>query len=261
MADTNEGEYAWETIDLELRNALGNAICNICGSKGKKFTVKKLPYFDWANSFSGNLDLRESLVCEICGSSSRDRMFIRTLGQCLNEPGPLVKWNANKNIRILESSGRRRHPQELELRYEYYNTEYIPEKIKTESRRYADFQNLYFSDEHFDFVISSDVFEHIRLHKKALSEVHRVLKTDGKFILQVPYCDSWPKNYVKVRPDEKGDVFLTEPEYHSANTLVYRIYGKELNLELKEAGFDVTYICKQIPEFMISLQPIFICAK
>jgi hypothetical protein len=252
--------HLWDSVDPELRNALGTATCNIC-NKGKTFTIKKLPHFDWADSFPGNLDLRESLVCEECGSSSRDRMYIWALGKCLNEFGPLVNWSVNKNIKILESAGRRRHPQELDLRYEYYNTEYIPEKIKSEPNKYADFQNLHFPDECFDFVISSDVFEHIRLHMHALREVCRVLKNRGRFILQVPYCDIWPKNYVKVRPDGESDIFFTEPEYHAANTLVYRIYGKELHSELKEAGFDVTYICKQIPEFMISLQPIFICSK
>ena len=258
-----EQEKFWNKVDEELKNALKSAKCNICGYDGGSFLIKKLPYFDWAKSFPGDLDLRESLVCKNCNSTSRDRMFIWTLGKCLNETGTLANWKENKSIRILESEGLRNHPLYLKRNYEYLNTKFDPQKIKEniDPLKYADFQNLHYENEYFDFVISSDVFEHIRLYKKALCEVFRVLKKGGKFILQVPYCDIWPKTLIKVKPEGDKDIFLTTPEYHAAKTLVYRIYGRELLDDLKEVGFEVDYTCKQIPQFMISLQPIIVCTK
>lgn len=253
----------WNQVDIQLKNAASSAQCNICGHVGGTFLIRKLPYFDWANSFSGDLDLRESLVCENCDSSSRDRMLVWAIRKCLNESGIISAWKENKTIRMLESAGRRNHPLYLKQKYEYYNTEYDSEKVqqKVDPLKYADFQDLHFEDEHFNFVISSDVFEHIRLYKNALKEIFRVLKKDGKFILQVPYCDGWEKNLIKVKPDGEKDVFLTTTEYHAGNTLVYRIYGNELLKDLKDVGFEVDYILQQIPEHLISLQPIFICSK
>jgi len=253
----------WNQMDIELKNGKNSAQCNICGHVGGPFLIRKLQYFDWANSFSGDLDLRESLVCTNCGSSSRDRMLVWGIKQCLKESGIISTWKENKAIRILESAGRRNHPHYLKQRYAYYNTEYDLKKIKqkVDLSKYSDFQNLHFEDEYFDFVISSDVFEHIRLYKNALKEVFRVLNKNGKFILQVPYCDIWKNNLIKVKPEDDKDVFLTTPEYHAGNTLVYRIYGREFLNDLSAVGFSVDYICKQIPQHMISFQPIIICTK
>jgi ubiquinone/menaquinone biosynthesis C-methylase UbiE len=61
-------------------------------------------------------------------------------------------------------------------------------------------ENLPFSDNYFDEVICVDVIEHVRDDKKALKEMNRVLKKDGKLILTVPnknYPFSYdPINYI-----------------------------------------------------------------
>lgn len=258
-----EQKVFWDKTDPELKHALKTSQCNICGYKGGPFFIRKLPKFDWAESFSGDLDLRESLICRFCGSSSRDRMLIWWFGKSLSEVCPLIEWKQNKRIHILESSGSRAHPAYLEQKFDYRNTFYDPLKIREQINpsSYADFQNLHYDDESFDFVLSSDTFEHIRLDVKAFREVYRVLKNEGKFILQVPYCNDWPKTLVKVRPVGDRDVFLLTPEYHGENILVYRIYGRDLLTLLQDIGFSVDYICTKVPEAMISLQPIIVCTK
>ncbi|GFP43540.1 2-polyprenyl-6-hydroxyphenyl methylase / 3-demethylubiquinone-9 3-methyltransferase [Candidatus Hakubella thermalkaliphila] len=49
-----------------------------------------------------------------------------------------------------------------------------------------DAQNLAFKDRLFDVVVSFEVIEHLYNAKKYLFEVHRVLKTDGIFIISTP---------------------------------------------------------------------------
>lgn len=55
----------------------------------------------------------------------------------------------------------------------------------------ADATNLPFKDKEFDCVICSEVIEHIKNRSKALSEINRVLKKDGTFIITTPNWWSW----------------------------------------------------------------------
>lgn len=47
----------------------------------------------------------------------------------------------------------------------------------------GDAHNLPFNDESFDMILCSEVLEHLVDFKKAISEMHRVLRPDGKLVL------------------------------------------------------------------------------
>jgi SAM-dependent methyltransferase len=240
------------------------AVCNICGYVGAhaSFPIKNRAAEEWFKLFPGPVDERESTTCNSCGSISRDRMLIWALGDCLNEKGPLCDWKRNKNIRILEGSGVRAHPAYLRRAFNYTNTRYDQRRPRWSIGRekFADFQDLQYPDNCFDFVLASDVFEHIRDDEKAFREVFRVLKPRGYLILQVPYTPA-RNTLVRVKLEADREVFLMPPEYHGGKTLVYRTYGKDLLENLKGIGFAVKYIGAEIPEHAINLQPLFICRK
>src|SRR5688572_3243596 len=59
-----------------------------------------------------------------------------------------------------------------------------------EEKRKADACALPYEDNFFDVVISCDCFEHINDDKKAVSEVHRVLKPGGILLFTVPAFQS-----------------------------------------------------------------------
>lgn len=61
----------------------------------------------------------------------------------------------------------------------------IPTDLVAE-KRYADACNLPYEENAFDLVVALDVIEHIQDDKKAVSEILRVLKPGGKFIMTVP---------------------------------------------------------------------------
>lgn len=63
-----------------------------------------------------------------------------------------------------------------------------------------------FEDNYFDIVISSEVIEHVPDHKKALSELYRVLKPNGILVITTPnklwYFAIFIANTFKLRPYE-----------------------------------------------------------
>ena len=225
--------------------------CNICGSEGK-FILKDLE--------------REGHICANCGASSRHRAVIYVLGICTGFMGlPLVGWPKKKTIRILESSGRSSYPMMLREKFEYYNTEYDPESDLTHRAftRVADLQSLAYPDEEFDYVIATDVFEHVRNDEKAFHEVFRVLKKNGTLIMTVPYEHDWEETLTRVGTNGGKDVFLLPPEHHGGGgqTLSYRTYGRDLLDRLRSHGFSVGYWELEVPKYNIDRQPIFVAVK
>jgi ubiquinone/menaquinone biosynthesis C-methylase UbiE len=60
------------------------------------------------------------------------------------------------------------------------------EALKFAALETGDAENLLFKDETFDFVFSYHALEHIQNPKKALKEIHRVLKKGGGFWIGTP---------------------------------------------------------------------------
>lgn len=226
-------------------------ICNICGNE---------------STFILRENEREGWLCSNCSASSRHRAVVYVLGKCTETgPLPLAAWHGSKLIHILESSGRGSYPMMLKEKFTYYNTEYRANAAGAQesSRRYADFQHLAYQDGQFDYVIATDVFEHIRDDEKALREVFRVLKTDGVFIMTVPYHHDWEKTLIRVKPEGDKDIFLLPPEYHGGGgqTLAYRTYGRDLLERLKDQGYSVGCLELEVPAYAIGRQFVFIGVK
>lgn len=59
-------------------------------------------------------------------------------------------------------------------------------KIRNVEFKQADARELPFKDETFDFVICTEVLEHVPNFKKAICEIKRVLKPNGEFLITVP---------------------------------------------------------------------------
>jgi SAM-dependent methyltransferase len=48
-------------------------------------------------------------------------------------------------------------------------------------------ENIPCPDGHFDFVLTQEVLEHVPSPDRAMKEIHRVLKTDGRVYIQLPF--------------------------------------------------------------------------
>jgi len=100
---------------------------------------------------------------------------------------------------------------------------------------------LTYADNSFDFVITEDVFEHVRHPEKGFREIYRVLRPGGYHVFTVPFHFDRP---TLVRVDTSGDedVHLLPPEYHGdplrGTILAYRTFGIGLFEQLNDIGFE-----------------------
>jgi SAM-dependent methyltransferase len=228
-----------------------NGTCNICG---------------WTGEFLFPERGREGTQCANCASSSRNRAVVHALSLVVGAGlAPLCSWEPRKSFSLLESSARGSPAMMFHTAFNYYATEYDPEKIAagTDPRAYADFQHLHYADTTFDAVIASDVFEHVRNDADGYREILRVLKEGGSLLLTVPYDHERETTIRRVDTSGTADVHLLEPEYHGGggHTLTYRNYGRDLLILLAKTGFAVTRLVLDLPALGITPQSVFVGRK
>lgn len=252
-----------------LANAMPTASCNICGLAGAfhdfaPILTRALSTEAGPDDLEVLTNIRERIQCAGCGAISRDRCLILALGALLGRPPPLRDWEPSPDLRIFEGTAYRGHPPLLQEKFDYFPPAFDPaalEQARIDGRRAADLQAMPYPDDFFDVVMSSDVLEHVRSHVAALSEIHRTLRPGGVLVLQAPYVHAWSESRVLVHPHGEADVYLYPPQYHAEDTLVYRVYGRDLLTQLAQAGFCVAYAELRCHRHAISRQPIILCRK
>jgi len=234
--------------------------CNVCGGTG---TIELPPDHEQIADIG---TLREMLGCRECGAISRDRALIVGLAGMLGESSPLAQWAPRKTIRMFETSGYRGHPRYLPEIVDYYNVPYAPPPHQeggepVDARAGADLQDLQFPDGFFDVVMTAEVLEHVPDEQFAIREIARVLSPGGHLVLEVPYAHHLERSDVRVHRWHERDVYLYPPEYHAEETLVYRIYGRDLLSDLASAGLAVGHLFLDIPELAVSRQSVIVATK
>jgi hypothetical protein len=236
------------------------ARCNICGAT----STIRLP--SNADQIEDTSTLRELLPCETCGGISRDRALIVGLGGMLGERAPLAQWPSRPGFRMFETSGYRGHPRFLPGVFDYYNLPYAPPPAgesgePVDARAGADLQDLQFPDGFFDVVMTAEVLEHVPDEQRAIREISRVLARGGHLVLEVPYVHEFERTLIRTHRWHGRDVYLYPPEYHAEQTLVYRIYGRDLLADLADTGLAVAHMVLDIPQLAISRQTVIVATK
>lgn len=214
--------------------------------------IKLLPsriLFGWCNNCQTptifviiGKNLREDVFCLLCGSSNRQRQ-VRYVFE-----SELQKYKHAAEVRVWNTESTKGLHRKLKKRLaqNYVSSEFfdkdLPSGVFVNGVRHEDICNSSFPSSFFDFVISSDVLEHIPEPRKALKEISRVLKRGGKHVFTVPYIDQMTHSDTRARLDEAGQVqYLKEPIYHGdplrpEGILVYTIFGKDLEDMCVNAG-------------------------
>jgi len=232
--------------------------CNICGARN---TVEKI---EW-----------ETPSCPGCGSNVRKRAIIYLLAMELFGEGlalphfPSVR--AIKGIGLSDDLG---YAVPLAGKFDYTNTYYDREPYLDITTPDPKLQGTY------DFILSSDVFEHVPpAAERAFVESYKLLKPNGFLCITVPstldaktaehYPDLHDYAIVNLRDqpvliNRKRDGTLEihdKLRFHGGHgaTLEMRVFSqKDLAERLRSAGFsEVAFQAKSVEEFGIILDGIF----
>jgi hypothetical protein len=148
--------------------------CNICGKENRS-KIKDLT--------------REKPSCKKCGSNVRLRSLIHLLSiELFGESIPLTDFPEDKNVVGIGMSDCNEYAKRLAKKLNYTNTFFHKQPM-------LDIQNI--GTEHYgkhDFVISSEVFEHIEPPvSRAFINLKKMLREGGFVIFSVPFIYEAPE--------------------------------------------------------------------
>lgn len=171
--------------------------------------------------------------CYKCGSTDRERLvyiYLKDVANILNQ----------KNIKILHFAPEKNLANTLsKIGFE----KYICGDLFTEGYKYPDYVqnmnvlNIPYEDNYFDLVICNHLLEHVPTDIDAMKELYRVLKSNGKAILQVPISKKLDKTFEDfsvTNPKEREIVFGQFDHV--------RIYGQDYVDRISSVGFKVEQI-------------------
>jgi SAM-dependent methyltransferase len=224
-----------------LRIGSQPGFCNICGN----FTIYKVDHPNF----------REHVVCRVCASRNRQRQIAalllsyslnsgeeaRFLARIGDIPKAIVVWNTERTRALHERLA-------VHLGTNYICSEYLDQSLVSGETKdgvlHVDIQNTHFQDSSIDFVLSSDVMEHVPDPMKALRETYRILRPGGCHIFTAPFYHHRFTNETRAVLDESGSLkYFRKPWYHDdpirpEGVLVYTIFSQELLCQIEQMGFE-----------------------
>ncbi len=191
--------------------------CPLCGKHYNKFG-------------RGGVKKRDDAQCMNCGSLERHRFLWLYLQH-------KMKITQQKNLSVLHFAPEKH----LEHKLREISNHYISADIEGDDVDInVDIINTPFKEENFNIILCSHVLEHVNDDRKALKELLKILKPDGRALIIIPV----------ERETTFEDPSITEPE---ARLKIFgqrdhvRIYGEDFINRLIESGFKVlTYLPKDL---------------
>lgn len=239
----------------------GSYVCVVCNKRIRKFFPFSIDIQNRAksNGFTYDFKRMETLNyhqcnCPFCMSTDRERLYLIFLEKYLNDK--------NKTYSILDFAPTAAFASRIRRSGQSYTSTDLFRKDVDIQLDICDMKEI--GDNHFDFIICSHVLEHVPDPDKAMREIFRILRAEGKAIIMVPLF--W-------------DVQSTlEDTAHNTDELRLRYYGQEDHVRifsktdfinrLQVAGFNITQIkstafdVQTIKENGISSNSIlYICSK
>jgi len=198
--------------------------------------------------------LRENAVCPSCGSFERQRFFMLVFNKfSFINPDKYTMLDIAPTFclqKVFKGNS---------------NIEYVSFDISSPLAEIkGDITKMIFENNSFDIIICSHVLEHIENDLTALSEINRVLKSNGKAFFQIPLDKKMKSTF--------EDKTITNPEQRKeiyGQSDHVRIYGLDFPERLEKTGwtyeiincsdtFDESLIRKYC---LLEDEQIFVCTK
>ena len=219
-----------------VKNAKGTSKkkCPICGFTGLFRAFGSPPRWD--------------ALCPSCGSLERHRLFALTL----NSMPPILTEGATV-LHFAPENCMKTLLQRVGIRYTSADLHQPGVDLK------LNIEDINISDGQYDVIVCSHVLEHVN-DKVALSELHRILKSDGVLIIMVPIVEGCDMTYEDdTITDNKGRLLHFGQDDH------VRVYGGDFINRVTDAGFRIkvhTAFGKEAVKFgLIMGEKIFLCSK
>lgn len=193
--------------DILVLPPKGPRSCNICGFTG---------IFHPRAGMRPRYDAR----CPNCKSLERHRLVVLAMEEHGVSPA---------GLRVLHVAPERslRHIVSAEAA-SYTTTDLYADDVDVR----GDIEKLPFDDGSFDLVVCNQVLEHVD-DTAALSQIFRVLATDGRAILTTPVVEGWDLTY-EVATETEAERLL-----HFAQDDHLRIFGRDIRDRIRSAGFEI----------------------
>ena len=191
--------------------------CPMCGVRRRRF----LPY--------GYVNSREDALCPRCLSLERHRLIWLWLERHSN-----LFSSHPRLLHIAPEVSLMRHFKRHYKGLDSYITADLESPL---ADMHFDVQHIPLDSRSIDVVICNHLLEHVADDRCALSELYRIMRSGGWGIMLVPEDRS--------RATTFEDDTITDPEERTRLFGQYdhrRIYGRDYDLRLEEAGFSVERI-------------------
>ncbi len=198
--------------------------CPMCNSYLRAFEPYGQAFAVLAQARVVGGGFRENALCPVCQSIDRERLLYLYL---------LLKTDIfSKKMKLLHIAPEKTLSKLIDGKPEIdHVTADLNQKLVDVK---VDLTAMPFPDNSFDAVICCHVLEHVPDDRKALCELHRVLKPGGWGILQVPLSLALNSTYedfsITSEPDRKEN-------FGQADHV--RIYAQDYRERLEQAGFRV----------------------
>lgn len=191
------------------------------------------------------IPLRESLLCEGCGSNSRQRASARILFESVDTARSDVYLTEQASAFYLHLKRRCRRLRGSEFTADWRQrlrlSKWLSRNGAPEWLRCEDVTRLSFADRSLNALVSLDVLEHVSDYQRALTEFRRVLRPGGALVLTVPFYSDHADNLLLARVENNAVTYLQPPEFHgdplSGGVLCFHHFGWALLTQMRVAGF------------------------
>jgi SAM-dependent methyltransferase len=184
---------------------------------------------------------RERLECPLCLMNNRQRLIATLLKQELSEKQEQQVY-LMEQVTPIFSWAARTFGQHRIIGSEYLGYEY-PGGTIVKGIRHEDIENLSFTDNQLDLIVSNDVFEHVPNPAKAFAECARVLKTGGVMLATIPFHSDKNESVIRAKLNNNQLEHFLPPAFHgnpvsTDGSLVFTDFGWDLLTAMKDAGFS-----------------------